>query len=125
MGRVVHFEITAEDVARAKKFYEVFDWDINDAAMPGMPSMRYLIASTGSKDEMGTDGAIMTRDFRPESTIIWISVDNLDEMIEKVKTAGGKTAGEKQSVPGVGETIYVTDTEGNTIGLIQALPRES
>jgi predicted enzyme related to lactoylglutathione lyase len=125
MGRVVHFEITADDVARAKKFYEIFDWDINDAPMPGLGSMKYMIAKTGKEDEMGTDGAIMTREFRKEPTIIWVAVDDLDEMVEKVKQAGGKTAGDKQQVPGIGDTIYVTDTEGNTIGLIQALPRES
>jgi predicted enzyme related to lactoylglutathione lyase len=123
MGRVVHFEITADDVERAKKFYEIFDWEISDANMPGLPSMQYLIAKTG-EGVMGTDGAIMTRQFRKEPTIIWISVDNLDDMIEKVKSSGGKTVGDKQTVPGIGDTIYVSDTEGNTIGLIQALPRE-
>jgi predicted enzyme related to lactoylglutathione lyase len=124
MGRVVHFEITADDVERAKKFYEIFDWDLTDADMPGLPSMQYLIAKTGEGD-IGTDGAIMSRRFRQEPTIIWISVDNLDDMVEKVKASGGKTAGNKQTVPGVGDTIYVTDTEGNTIGLIQALPQQN
>ena len=34
-GRVVHFEIPADDVARAQEFYgSVFDWNIN--SMPGM-----------------------------------------------------------------------------------------
>src|SRR5580700_8082632 len=115
MGRVVHFEITADDVERAKKFYELFGWELSDANMPGLPSMQYLIAKTG-KDEPGTDGAIMSRQFRSEPTIIWISVDNLDDVVEKVKASGGKVVGDKQTVPGIGYTIYVTDTEGNTIG---------
>ena len=28
MARVVHFEITADDVERARKFYEIFGWEI-------------------------------------------------------------------------------------------------
>jgi predicted enzyme related to lactoylglutathione lyase len=31
--KIVHFEITADDVQRAKKFYEVFDWKIEDSGM--------------------------------------------------------------------------------------------
>lgn len=119
MGRVIHFEITADDVARAKKFYEIFNWDIKDADMPGLGINKYLIARTG--DGQGTDGAIMTREFRKDPTIIWISVDDIDQMAEKVETAGGKVSGKKQMVPGVGYTIYIKDTEGNTVGLIQPL----
>ena len=125
MGRVVHFEITADDVARARKFYEIFDWDLTDAPMPDMGVNRYVIAKTGEEGEMGTDGAIMSREFRKDPTIIWISVDNLDEMTEKVKSSGGNVSGKKQTVPGIGDTIYISDTEGNTVGLIQALPRQA
>jgi len=66
----------------------------------------------------------MPRTYNPQPIIAWISVDDLDAMIEKVKAAGGRVVGEKQTVPGIGDTIYAIDTEGNTIGLIQALPRQ-
>jgi predicted enzyme related to lactoylglutathione lyase len=125
MGRVVHFEITADDVARARKFYEIFDWQLDDADMPGMSTDSYVLAKTGDDKDMGTNGAIMKREFRSQPTIIWIAVDNLDAMIEKVKSSGGTVIGDKQTVPGIGDTIYVNDTEGNTIGLIQALPRQN
>lgn len=121
MGRIVHIEITAEDTERAKKFYEIFDWEITDANMPGTD---YWLTKTGDKNDTGIDGAIMPRAYNPQPIIAWIGVENLDKSIEQVKDAGGTIAGEKQTVPGVGDTIYVKDTEGNTIGLIQALPRE-
>ncbi len=121
MGRVVHFEITADDVARARKFYEIFDWEISDAGMPGG---EYWLAKTG-EGGMGIDGAIMPRAYKPQPTIAWMAVDDLDDMIEKVKAAGGSVNGEKQTVPGVGDTIYITDTEGNTVGLLQPLPRQA
>ncbi|HUA12979.1 MAG TPA: VOC family protein [Candidatus Sulfotelmatobacter sp.] len=124
MGRVVHFEITADDVPRAKKFYEIFDWDIKDSGMPELGENKYMVAKTGKEGDTGTDGAIMSRSFRADPTIIWIAVDDIDQMAEKVKASGGQVAGKKQTVPGVGDTIYIKDTEGNTVGLIQPLPRQ-
>lgn len=118
MGRVVHFEITAEDTGRAIKFYKIFGWQFNDAGVEGM---EYLLAKTGT-DSIGIDGAIMPRTYRQQPVIPWIAVDDLEDMIEKVHQAGGQTAGDRQHVPNVGETIYITDTEGNTIGLIEAIP---
>ncbi len=120
MGRVTHFEITADDVQRAKRFYEIFDWEIVDSGTPGMD---YWLAHTGKETEMGTSGAIMPRSYNSQPAIIWVSVDDLDAMVERVKSAGGSITGEKQTVPGVGDTIYAKDTEGNTFGMIQPAPR--
>ncbi|HUD05334.1 MAG TPA: VOC family protein [Candidatus Saccharimonadales bacterium] len=121
MGRVVHFEITADDLERAKKFYGIFGWEIKDAGMPGA---EYWLATTG-KDGMGIDGAIMPRSYSPQPIINTISVDNLDEMMEKVKASGGKIDGERQTIPGVGDFCYAFDTEGNRFGMLQPLPRAS
>jgi hypothetical protein len=120
MGRVVHFEITADDVARARTFYEIFGWDITDSGMPGA---EYWVAKTG-EGGMGIDGAIMPRSYKPQPAIVWIDVDDLNAMIEKVKAAGGKMVSDKQTVPGVGDTIYAVDTEGNTFGMLQPLQRQ-
>lgn len=117
MGRVVHFEISADDIERAKKFYAIFGWEIKDAGVPGL---EYWLAKTG--EGMGIDGAIMPRKYNNQPVINTIAVDNLDEMIEKVKAAGGKTAGGKQKIPEVGDFIYCLDSEGNKFGMLQALP---
>jgi len=121
MGRVVHFEITADDVSRARKFYEIFDWTINDSGMPGA---EYWLVDTGI-GEIGINGAIMPRAYKAQPVVHWISVDNLDAMIDKVKASGGEIVGESQTVPGIGDTIYARDTEGNTFGMIQPLPRSA
>jgi hypothetical protein len=119
MGRVVHFEITADDVPRARKFYEIFDWDIVDAGMPGAD---YWLANTGTGSD-GIDGAIMPRAYQAQPVIHWIAVEDLDASITKVISAGGKITGQKQTVPGIGDTVYALDTEGNTFGMIEPLPR--
>ena len=120
MGRIVHFEITADDVARARKFYEIFDWEITDAGMPGAD---YWLAKTG-EGGMGIDGAIMPRAYNAQPSIIWIGGGDLEATIARVVASGGSVRGEKQTVPGVGDTIYATDTEGNTFGIIQPLPQD-
>ncbi|MGD1054258.1 MAG: VOC family protein [Candidatus Dormibacteria bacterium] len=119
MGRIVHFEITADDVPRARRFYEIFDWEITDAGMPGAD---YWLAKTGDGG-MGIDGAIMPRAYNAQPSIVWIGVGDLDATIARVVAAGGSLVGERQTVPGVGDTIYAKDTEGNTFGIIQPLPR--
>jgi predicted enzyme related to lactoylglutathione lyase len=49
----------------------------------------------------------------------YISVENIDESIEKVKKLGGKTITPKQEVPNVGYIATATDPEGNQIALLQ------
>jgi predicted enzyme related to lactoylglutathione lyase len=118
MGRVIHFEITADDLARARKFYEIFGWKIENSGMPGM---EYWLAKTGDKAD-GIDGAIMPRSYNKQPVINTIEVDDLDAMIEEVKNAGGQTVGDRQTIPGVGVFIYCVDTEGNKFGMLQPLP---
>jgi predicted enzyme related to lactoylglutathione lyase len=117
MGRVIHFEIAADDPERAGKFYEIFGWKISDAGMPGMG---YWLAKTGEDSEPGIDGAIMPREYSPKQAIRnTISVDDLDEMKKKVVDAGGKVDEERDPIPGVGRYVGATDTEGNTFGMLQ------
>lgn len=120
MGRVVHFEISADDLERAKKFYaEALGWDIKDAGMPGA---EYWLAATGRPDETGVGGAIMPRSYRQQAVVNTVSVDNLEESIKKVEKAGGKLSDGPHNIPGVGQHAYVTDTEGNLFGLLQPDP---
>jgi predicted enzyme related to lactoylglutathione lyase len=117
MGRVVHFEITADDTRRAVKFYQdAFGWKFEDS---GMSDMDYQLAHTGDEDEMGIDGAIMPRTYHSQPVINTIGVENLEEALEKVKAAGGQLEGDIQPIPEVGRFSYVRDTEGNLLGVIQ------
>lgn len=118
MPRVVHFEITADDVDRARRFYEIFDWEI---APSGAPGVDYWLAHTG-ESSMGINGAIMPRAYNSQPVINWVGVEDLDDMIKKVQAAGGEILGERHTVPGIGDTVYAKDTEGNTFGMIQPLP---
>ncbi|HUD11692.1 MAG TPA: VOC family protein [Candidatus Saccharimonadia bacterium] len=118
MNKLVHFEITAGELARAQKFYEeAFGWEVKDS---GMPNVEYLLVSIDKPDAPGINGAIMPKEYRDQPVINTIGVDDLDDMMKKVGAAGGKLAGEVQDIPGVGRHVYAFDTEGNLFGMLQA-----
>lgn len=126
MNKVVHFEIPADDTARAQKFYsEVFDWDIQKVPSPGM---EYYMVKTVETDENqmpkeagAINGGLMKRMHSEDAPIIVINVPNLDEHLKKVTEAGGKIVMEKQEVMNMGLYARVSDTEGNVIGIWQDL----
>jgi len=120
MNRLVHFEITADDMARAEKFYaDTFGWDIKDAGMKGT---EYLLVGVDKPEAPGINGAIMPKKYRDQAVINTIGVNDLDDMMGKVKAAGGKLADEAHDIPGVGRHVYAFDTEGNLFGMMQANP---
>jgi len=117
MPRVVHFEIAADDPERASKFYsEVFGWAIKNWGGP----VDYWLASTGSADEQGIDGAITWRQSSPSQAIVnTIAVPSIDDFVKKIEENGGKIVMPKQPIPGVGYHAVCLDTEGNTFGIMQ------
>ena len=117
MGRVSHFEITADDPERAAAFYrKAFGWEINDWGGP----FKYLLATTGSKEQVGIDGAIMDRHDSKQAVINTISVDKWEEGAKAVADAGGTVLQGKTPVPGQGYFAYCKDTEGNVFGIFEA-----
>ena len=125
MDRVVHFEIPADDVERAKKFYsENFGWKLNQM---GEEFGNYVLTHTGPTDEKGMpqdkafiNGGLMKRG-PVKSPVLVLAVDDCDAAVEKVKNSGGKLVGEIMDIPTIGRYAYVEDTEGNVIGLIKPI----
>ena len=116
MGRIVHFEITADDVQRAVDFYATaFGWKLEESPF----AEAYHRAGTGDGD--GIDGAIMARKYRAQPAIIWIDVDDVDQALSAVQEAGGAQINAVNTIPGHARVVYVTDSEGNVVGLRQAL----
>ena len=126
MDRVVHFEIPADNMERAKKFYgELFGWRINQL---GPEFGDYVLVHTGPTDDKGMpqdkafiNGGLMKRDPSASSPVIVLAVDDVDKTVERVKNAGGRLVGEILDIPNVGRYGRVQDTEGNVIGLIKPI----
>jgi uncharacterized protein len=128
MDRVVHFEIPADDVERAKKFYsENFGWTLNQLG-PDMGN--YVLVHTGPTDEQGMpedrafiNGGLMKRDPSANSPVLVIAVADADSAVEKVKQSGGRLVGEIMDIPNVGRYARIQDPEGNVIGVIKPMMR--
>ena len=138
MNRVVHFEIQADDLERAQKFYEqVFGWKFQ---VMGAEYGAYRVIETGpgpdemakgnvKMEDLGINGGMMKRNAplpedgkSPNAYTCIISVDNIDTYIAKAEAAGAKPQTERMDVPGVGVLAYCKDPEGNIFGILQPSP---
>ncbi len=116
MPRVVHFEINADDVERAVKFYsEVFGWNIQKWEGP----INYWLVITGEDAEPGINGGLMKREDPAATTVNTIDVPSVDEFAAKITAGGGKVVRPKTAIPGVGYFAYCQDTEGNAFGIME------
>lgn len=124
MGKVVHFEVPADDLNRAKTFYQnVFGWDITTMPMPGAGD--YTGATTTPVDETMTptepgaiNGALVPRDgVTAAAPVITIDVEDIDQALEQISAAGGSTVAPRTAIPGMGAFAYFKDSEGNVTGL--------
>jgi len=123
-NRIVHFEIEAVDRERAKKFYSnAFGWDLQQMG-PEMGD--YVVVTTGDpKEPGGINGGIFVAPPGAEKELnaysCVVGVDNIDEGMANVKSAGGEVLMGKMDIPGVGIFARCKDTEGNIFTLLQPL----
>ncbi|MBI3032766.1 VOC family protein [Candidatus Woesearchaeota archaeon] len=121
---IVHFEIPADNVERAKKFYEkTFGWEITKFTMEGGD---YWIVRTTEVDKNmmptspGINGGLMQRKNPSQPFMNYISVESIDNMLKVVETNGGKICMPKMEIgKGMGWIAAFQDTEGNLMGLHQ------
>jgi uncharacterized protein len=114
---IVHFEIPADDVARAKKFYEkAFGWKISDPW-----KINYFMVETKQKGEDGINGGLMQRKNPGQPFMNYLSVGSIDAFCKKVVKAGGAVCMPKTEIaPGMGWIAAFQDTEGNIMGFHEA-----
>lgn len=120
--RVIHFEIQADDIERAKKFYQnVLGWKIEPWMTKGENGdMNYWGLLTGQG--AGIDGGMYERASASEKLYTYdctVQVPDIDKAIEAVKANGGTITREKTEMKGLGFFAGAKDTEGNRFGLMQ------
>lgn len=117
MGRVVHFDMVADDLERAKAFYgEVFGWKFRKFEGG---EQEYWLITTGEAPEPGIDGGLSLRTEQNPALVNAIGVTSVDETAEDVTRHGGRVLAPKSAIPGVGYFAVCMDTEGNTFGIFQ------
>jgi predicted enzyme related to lactoylglutathione lyase len=124
MPNVAHFAINADDVSRAKRFYErVFGWTITAWGPPN-----FYMVRTGGEADPGVLGSIQGRRelLEGQRTIGFectIAVESIDATAKAVLANGGRTIMDKSVIVGVGTLMFFQDTEGNVFGAMQYDPR--
>ena len=120
MGRIVHFNISADNTARAVKFYETaFGWKAEKWPGP----VDYWLVATGPDDKPGINGGIGRRQDPADHTSNSIEVASLKEAEAKIVAAGGKVLDPRMPIPGVGWFATCLDTEGNRFDLMEPDPK--
>jgi uncharacterized protein len=109
-GRLIHFEIPAEDIDRAKSFYgSLFGWSFDSWEGP----VEYAMTQAGGEP----GGAVYPRQGTEPGPRIWFDTDDLDAHIQQVRKLGGE-ATDRQPIAGIGWFTLCKDTEGNEFGIM-------
>jgi len=127
-NRPIHFEIQADDLERAMKFYtEVFGWKFEDYSQ--FVNSPYFGVITGEDSAPGINGGIQPRPAkRPgvamgtNAATLTMAVEDYDAAEQKILQAGGQLALPKFALPGMAWQGYYLDTEGNVFGIHQPDP---
>lgn len=128
MNPVVHFELPAKDRKRMADFYsDAFGWQ---SQMFGEDMGNYVTVSTvetGKDGRPTVPGAIngglypVRENENDRHPSLVIAVDDMNDSMEKVTSAGGKILGEPVMIPGIGTYVSFIDTEGNTMSILKPL----
>lgn len=128
MTRVVHFDIQADDVERAKAFYAaVFGWQYEDYR--AFTGTEYWGVVTGPEEQPGINGGLMPRSSPvapgdgANAFVCTVGVADYDECERHILAAGGDVALPKYALPGMAWQGYYRDSEGNTFGIHQPDPQ--
>jgi predicted enzyme related to lactoylglutathione lyase len=110
------FAINAEDLARARRFYEtVFDWTFTAWGPPD-----FFLTDTSGR---GPQGSLQGRRTLAGQTMpgveVTFGVEDIHATVAAVEAGGGTILMPPFHLEGVGELIYFRDTEGNVVGACQ------
>jgi predicted enzyme related to lactoylglutathione lyase len=123
VNKVVHFEIPADDLERAKGFYgSVFGWQLDSVPMGGGEYTVVMTTPADPQTQLPTEpgainGGMMLRDELLTSPVLTIDVDAIDDALAEVEAGGGTTVTPRTVIPGMGAFAYFKDPEGNVLGL--------
>ena len=119
-ANIRHFAIEADDVERARRFYErVFGWRFEAWGPPDF----YRI-HTGTTGDPGVGGALQARR-TPLSGMgnrtfeCTIGVEDLAPIVAGVEANGGQIDMAEFRIEGVGNLVYFIDPEGNRVGAMK------
>ena len=122
-NHIRHFAVQADEVDRARAFYEaVFAWRFEAWGPPNF----YLIR-TGAEGDRGLQGALQERQQPLSGTgtrgfECTVGVEDLEAVLMAIPRHGGAVVSLPFTIEGVGRLAFFEDTEGNRVGAMQYDP---
>jgi predicted enzyme related to lactoylglutathione lyase len=108
-GFICHFDIPAREPEKTAEFYKkIFEWKIDTTSFPG-----YHAIETSKPP----GGGIEKRDPFTPGILVYIQVDDIPSVLEKIKASGGQVIKGKTEIPNIGYFGIFNDPDGNIIGL--------
>jgi hypothetical protein len=109
---ISHVEIPSTNVNRSSEFFKkVLDWDFKPFGNG------YLLYNNHQGIMAGIRKVESVA--KGNTTVFHVTVDHLEQVLEKTKAAGGHIKVGKTTIPAMGWYAVITDTDGNSIGLYQ------
>jgi len=113
----VHIELSTDDIAKAKKFYQsVFAWKLSEAK--GMP---YTLIDVGK----GTGGGMQKKPMPniPTAWLPYVEVDDVKKTIAKAKAGGAQITLDYMPIGDMGAIGVFIDPTGAALGVWQAMKK--
>jgi hypothetical protein len=128
IGSIGWMDLTIADAPRGRDFYrDVVGWSVQDAGMRDMSGeyADYAMQAPGSgKAVAGVCHARGGNADLPPVWLIYITVENLEASLEKVRAGGGKVLGGPRSLGKQAVYAIIEDPAGAACALFQALDND-
>jgi hypothetical protein len=121
MSQVAHFAINADDVTRARRFYEkVFGWRFQAYGPPGF----YMVDEESARSTVPLRGSLQKRREIVKGVPMHgfectISVDDIQATATSIEANGGAIVMAICTLAGIGQLLFFRDPEGNIAGAMQ------
>jgi len=109
---ISHIEIPSTDLNKSSEFFKtVFNWEFKPFGNG------YLLFNNHQGIMAGLRKVETVA--KGDTTVFHITVDNIEQVLEKVKSAGGHIKVGKTTIPAMGWYAVISDPDGNSLGLYQ------
>lgn len=121
MANIGFFDIPADDVGRAKKFYQsLLGWKIEPVTNFVDKSQQRQSIITGEPQEGSMHSGGLYKRMMPGGILVFVIVEDIDRVLARVEKLGGKILMPRTEIKDLGLVFgVIRDTEGNKLGLLK------
>jgi predicted enzyme related to lactoylglutathione lyase len=122
MANIGYFQVPADDVGRAKKFYQaLLGWKIEPDTTLENKTLEWQNIITGEPEPGTMNAGGLYKRMGPGPIMNFVIVQEFDTVLAQVAGLGGKVVMPKNKIRNVGTVAVIQDTEGNILGLWKPL----